>query len=270
MIDLIKESANFIKSQIPEVPKIAITLGSGLGNFRNKIQELKVIPYEEIPGFKRTSVAGHSGELLFGKIDQTSVICLSGRYHAYEGYDQSQVVFPARVMKFLGVKYMLLTNAAGGINSDYNPGDLVLIHDHINMTGRNPLVGPNHEELGPRFPDMSNTYNKDFRELIKKCAENEKVKINKGTYVGVLGPTYETPAEIKMFKAIGGDLVGMSTVPEAIAAHHCGLIVAGISCVTNMAAGLKDEVLAHDDVKEQAQKATEKFSTLVESICKSL
>lgn len=266
MLDLIKQSADFIKSELPETPKMAITLGSGLGEFKNRLTDIKTIPYENIIGFKRTSVAGHTGELIFGKIGSTPVICLSGRYHAYEGHDQDQIVFPARVMKFLGVKYLLLTNAAGGINTDYNPGDLVVIKDHINMTGKNPLVGENLEELGPRFPDMSNAYNKDFREIINSAASECEIKIKSGVYVGVLGPTYETPAEIRMFKTIGADLVGMSTVPEAIAAHHCGLIVGGISCVTNMAAGIKDEVLAHDDVKEQAKKVTETFSTLVEKI----
>jgi purine-nucleoside phosphorylase len=270
MLERIKESALYILNEIGESPKMAITLGSGLGEFTNRLEDKKIIPYERIPGFKKTTVAGHQGALIAGKIGNNQIVCLSGRYHGYEGHPQEEIVFPSRVMKFIGAKYLLLTNAAGGMNNDYRPGDLVMIKDHINLTGRNPLVGENIDELGPRFPDMSNTYNRDFRKIIRTAAETNGQKIKEGVYLGVLGPTYETPAEIRMFKTMGGDLVGMSTVAEAIAAHHCGLIVGGISCVTNMAAGINDEVLMHEDIKDQALQVMDKFSSLVEKIAESI
>ena len=188
---------------------------------------------------------------------------MQGRYHAYEGHDQCHVVLPTRVLKFLGCTNLILTNAAGGINPAYKPGDLVYIQDHLNLTGRNPLLGPNIEELGPRFPDMTNTYNLETQELIRAAATNLGFEIKGGIYCGLLGPTYETPAEIKMLRGHGGDMVGMSTVPESIAANHIGMNIAGISCITNMAAGMGDEELKHEDVKEVARIAMKKFSNLV-------
>lgn len=270
MIHSLKESAEFILDKVGATPTMAVTLGSGLGEFTSRLENVQELPYEHIPGFKKTTVAGHAGSLIWGTIASKTIICMSGRYHGYEGHDQWQIVFPTRVMKFLGTKYLLLTNASGGINNDYSPGDLVIIKDHINLTGKNPLVGENLEELGTRFPDMSNTYNRDFRKIIKEAAEKGNTPLKEGVYMGVLGPTYETPAEIRMFKTMGADMVGMSTVPEAIAAHHCGLIVGGISCITNMAAGINDEVLMHEDIKDQAQLVMSKFSSLVENIVRTL
>lgn len=263
MINRLNEAVDFIKSKTNRRPKIAAILGSGLGIYVDKLDDKQEIPYSEIPGFHETTVKGHSGKLVFGKTAGLDVVVMQGRYHVYEGHDLNEVVFPIRVLALLGIKHLVLTNAAGGINHDYSPGDLIIIKDQINMTGNNVLIGKNLNELGERFPDMSEVYDKEDTQSIERAYKELGIKINKGIYAGVLGPSYETPSEIKMLRILGGDLVGMSTVHEAIAAHHAGLKVTGISCVTNMAAGMLDEKLSHDDVKEVANTAMEKFSNLL-------
>ena len=263
MIERLNKAVEYIKSKTDRSPQIATVLGSGLGIYVDKLDDKIEIPYSEIPGFHQTTVAGHEGKLVFGKTDGIDVLVMQGRYHVYEGHDLGEVVFPIRVMGLLGVKNIILTNASGGINNSYNPGDLVIIEDQINMTGKNPLLGINIEELGPRFPDMTQIFNKDLISKIEKAYKALDIKIQKGNYMGVLGPSYETPAEIKMLRTLGGDLVGMSTVHEAISANHMGLNVAGISCVTNMAAGMRDEKLSHEDVKEVAKIAMNNFANLL-------
>lgn len=259
----IQEAANYIKSKTTITPKVGIVLGSGLGVYVDQIENKTIIPYTDIPHFHATSVAGHEGRLVLGQIKGVDVAVYQGRFHVYEGHQLDDVVLPSRVLSLLGTKYLLLTNAAGGINSAYSPGDLVCIQDHINLTGRNPLVGKNIDELGPRFPDMTETYNLELQELMVASAKELNFELHRGVYAAMLGPTYETPAEIRMLKVIGSDMVGMSTVPEAIAAHHAGLKVGGISCITNLAAGISLEKLDHDDVKEVAKLAMIKFSNLL-------
>lgn len=265
-----KEAAEFIKSKTNIQPKVGLVLGSGLGVYADQIENKTIIDYGDIPNFHKTSVLGHAGKLILGEVNGVNVVAFQGRFHAYEGHELETVCLPVRVMKLLGCEITILTNASGGINADYVPGDLVSITDHINMTGRNPLIGKNDDEYGPRFPDMTETYNIELRLLAKKAAGNIGVELKDGVYAGVMGPTYETPAEIQMYKKLGGDLVGMSTVPEAIAAHHAGLKVLGIACVTNLAAGISKEKLDHADVKEVALKAIEKFSSLLSETVKNI
>lgn len=259
----ILEASAYIQSKIAKKPKIGIVLGSGLGIYIDQIQNKTIIPYTEIPHFKKTSVEGHSGALISGEVHGIPVVALQGRLHPYEGYAMDEIVLPVRVLATLGIEFLFLTNASGGINADFHPGDLVTITDHINLSGRNPLVGPNIAELGPRFPDMSNAYDKELRELIHSVGSRHHVDLKNGVYCSVLGPTYETPAEIRMLRILGADLVGMSTVPEVIAANHLGLKVAGVACVTNYAAGIKEEKLSHADVKKVAEKAMVGFATVL-------
>lgn len=259
----ILDASTYLSSKISVKPKIGIVLGSGLGIYIDQIQNKTVIPYEDIPHFKRTSVEGHSGALIFGEVQGVNVVALQGRLHPYEGYAMEEIVLPVRVLAALGIEILFLTNASGGINTNFHPGDLVIINDHINLSGRNPLVGPNIAELGPRFPDMGNAYDKELREVLSSVAKNHHVDLKTGVYCSVLGPTYETPAEIRMLRILGADLVGMSTVPEVIAANHLGLKVAGVACVTNYAAGIKEEKLSHADVKKVAEKAMVGFATVL-------
>lgn len=259
----VQEATNYIKSKISQTPKVGIVLGSGLGVYVDQIENKTIIPYTDIPHFHPTSVTGHEGRLILGQIKGVEVAVFQGRYHVYEGHKLEDVVLPARVLALLGTQFFLLTNAAGGINPAYAPGDLVCIKDHINLTGKNPLVGKNIDEFGPRFPDMTETYNLELQELMVASAKELDFELQRGVYAAMLGPTYETPAEIRMLKIIGSDMVGMSTVPEAIAGHHAGLRVGGISCITNLAAGIGHEKLDHDDVKEVAKLAMIKFSNLL-------
>lgn len=260
----ILEASQYILSKINnKKPKIGIVLGSGLGIYIDQIQNKTIIPYQDIPHFKRTSVEGHSGALIIGEVHGVTVAALQGRLHAYEGYAGEEIVLPVRTLAALGVEMVFLTNASGGINADFHPGDLVAITDHINLSGRNPLVGPNMAELGPRFPDMGNAYDKELRDILHSVAKSHHVEIKDGVYCSVLGPTYETPAEIRMMRIIGADLVGMSTVPEVIAANHLGLKVVGVACITNYAAGIKQEKLSHADVKKVAEKAMVGFATIL-------
>ncbi len=263
MLNQIQEAADYIRKKMNHAPQTAIVLGSGLGDFAQNIQGPIEIRYEDIPHFKQTSVTGHAGKIILGKINGHSVIVQQGRLHMYEGHDITDVVLPVRTFKLLGVENLILTNASGGINSQYKPGDLICIKDHINMTGKNPLIGKNIDEIGPRFPDMSEVYNKELLHQLETAFKKIGLNFQTGIYCSVLGPSYETPAEVRMFKTLGADMVGMSTVPEAIAAHHCGLRVAGIACITNLASGISLEVLKHEDVKDEANKVKDKFSNLL-------
>jgi purine-nucleoside phosphorylase len=263
VLNKILESSEYILSKISKKPKIGIVLGSGLGIYVDQIQNKIVIPYQDIPHFKRTSVEGHEGRLIVGEVHGVTVAALQGRLHTYEGHPMDEIVHPVRTLATLGIEALFLTNASGGINENFHPGDLVSISDHINLTGRNALLGPNIAELGPRFPDMTNAYDLELIELIASVAKNHHVEVKNGVYCSVLGPTYETPAEIRMLKIIGADMVGMSTVPEVIAANHLGLKVAGVACITNYAAGIKPEKLNHADVKKVAEKAMVGFATIL-------
>ncbi len=263
MMNRILEAAQFIQEKYKAKPKIGIVLGSGLGIYVDQIKNKIIIPYQEIPHFKRTSVEGHQGCLILGEVHGVPVAALQGRLHAYEGYAMEEIVHPVRVLAALGIEMLFLTNASGGINANYHPGDLVTISDHINLSGRNPLQGPNINELGPRFPDMSQAYDPELLNLLHSVAKLHHVEMKAGVYCSVLGPSYETPAEIRMLRMIGADMVGMSTVPEVIAANHLGLKVAGVACITNYAAGIKLEKLSHADVKKVAEKAMVGFATIL-------
>lgn len=263
MIHRIEEAANYIKTHITRQPELGLILGSGLGVLAEKIENPTTIPYKDIPNFPISTVEGHAGELVIGKIHGKYVILMNGRFHMYEGYAVETVSFPVRVMKALGVESLLVTNAAGGINTSYAPGDLMLIKDHINLTSRNPLIGPNVDSLGARFPDMSEAYSRELRDIAKQVAKEQDIPIQEGIYIGLLGPTYETPAEIRMMRILGADAVGMSTVPEVIVARHAGLKVLGISCISNMASGILNQPLSHIEVMETTERVKEKFLNLV-------
>jgi purine-nucleoside phosphorylase len=264
------QAAEFINTRLKKTPDVAIILGSGLGDFAQTLEDKISIKYSEIPHFAPTTVVGHSGNIVVGTIDGISVMAFQGRFHSYEGKELNQVILPVRVARALGVKKLIVTNASGGINSNFKPGDLVLISDHINMAGRNPLMGENLDELGPRFPDMSDAYSKKWRQNAIELANANSIELHQGIYAWVLGPSYETPAEIRMLKTIGADMVGMSTVPEVIAAVHAGIKVLGITCITNYAAGLIEQVLDHNDVKEVANQANEKFTKLLKLVIKNI
>lgn len=244
-------------------PRVGVILGSGLGDFVEKMENKTIIPYNDIPYFKKVTVQGHDGKLILGTVGGVEVAALQGRFHLYEGHDMEDVVYPVRVLAKLGIEALIVTNAAGGINLSYQPGDLVVLTDQINMTGRNPLIGPNDESIGPRFPDMSHAFNQKLTSLLTETAIELKMRNKQGVYVGVLGPTYETPAEIRMFRILGGDVVGMSTVHEVIVANHIGLKVAGVSCVTNMGAGVVDQTLKHEDIKDEANRVMHNFTELL-------
>lgn len=265
-IGMIREAADYIRSRSALTPKVGLILGSGLGVLADHLEQPVSIAYHDIPFFPQSTVEGHAGELLIGTVQGTPVVLMKGRFHMYEGYGPEVTAFPVRVMKELGVSTLLVTNAAGGVNTTYAPGDLMLISDHINLTGRNPLIGPNDEELGARFPDMSQAYSRKLHELAKGIAAEKDVPLQEGVYVGLLGPCYETPAEIRMLRTMGADAVGMSTVSEVIVARHAGLEVLGISCISNMASGILDQPLSHHEVMETTDRVREKFLSLVLSI----
>jgi len=245
---VIEEAVRSIASLTQAPPSIAVVLGSGLGAFAEELDDRVELPYAEIPGWPGSTAIGHAGKLVLGKICGRAVAVMAGRAHLYEGYSPSQVTYGVRVLGRLGVRSMVFTNAAGGINLALERGQLVLISDHINLQGCNPLAGPNDDALGPRFPDMSEAYSRPYREIAKQVASNLSIPIAEGVYAAVLGPSYETPAEIRYLRAIGADLVGMSTVPEVIVANHMGMQVLGISCVTNMAAGILPQKIDHQEV----------------------
>lgn len=266
----IQKSASFIKEKYPKQPKIGLILGSGLGVLADEIVEPTKIPYEQIPEFPVSTVEGHAGQLVLGTINGIEVVAMQGRFHYYEGYSFDKVTFPVRVMKELGVEMLIVTNAAGGVNNDFKPGDLMLISDHINNMGANPLIGPNDSRLGPRFPDMTDTYTKELRAMAKDVAKKLDIPVKEGVYVGNTGPTYETPAEIRFFRQVGGDAVGMSTVPEVIVARHAGIKVLGISCISNMAAGILDQPLNHEEVIETTEKVKVNFLRFVKELVKMM
>jgi purine-nucleoside phosphorylase len=266
----IREAAKYIREKCKATPQIGLILGSGLGVLADEITDAAHIPYQEIPHFPVSTVEGHAGELIIGELEGKSVLVMAGRFHLYEGHAVEKVSFPIRVMKELGIETLVVTNAAGGINESYEPGDLMLIKDHINMMFRNPLIGPNDPELGVRFPDMSNAYDGELRELAHGVAGEQGVQLKEGVYAAVLGPSYETPAEIRMLRVLGGDAVGMSTVPEVIVARHAGIRVLGISCITNMAAGILPQPLSHDEVMETANRVKEMFIRLVKGLVREI
>lgn len=244
-------------------PRVAIVLGSGLGDYASRIRVELEIPYSDIAGFPVSTVPGHDGRFIFGYIDNIPVVCMKGRVHYYEGYDISDVVLPVRLMHLLGAEILFLTNAAGGVNMSFHAGDLMLIKDHISVFAPNPLIGPNIDELGTRFPDMSAVYNKELQSLIEKAAKDNGIFLQRGVYAQLTGPSFETPAEIRMLRTLGCDAVGMSTVVEAIAANHCGMKVCGISCISNLAAGMTDTPLCHEEVQKAADMAASSFAKLV-------
>lgn len=260
MLEEINRAAEYIRSRIGDFrPEVGIILGTGLGGFADKIDAVHCIDYKDIPEFPRSTVQGHAGRMIFGTIEGRRVVAMQGRFHYYEGYAMSQVTLPVRVMAQLGIRYLFVSNASGGINPTFRVGDLMVITDHINLLP-NPLIGPNIEELGPRFPDMHNCYDKDLIALATKIAEEEQIKLQYGVYVGGTGPTFETQAEYRYFKVIGGDAAGMSTVPEVIVARHMSIPVFGVSVITNC--GLSDEVGDHEDVQLQGRKAGVRMETL--------
>lgn len=257
------------RKQVDFKPEVAIVLGSGLGDFADEIRVEAELPYEKIDGFPVSTVVGHAGKFIFGYLEDVPVVCMKGRIHYYEGYAMSDVVLPTRLMKLMGAKILFLTNASGGINKEFKAGDLMLITDHIAALVQNPLIGPNMEELGTRFPDMSEVYRKDLCELIRTTAKENGVDLKEGVYIQFTGPSYETPAEVRAAGILGADAVGMSTAVEAIAANHMGMKVCGISCVCNLAAGISPTPLTHAEVQEAADAASEKFRVLVrESVLK--
>ncbi|MFD1885138.1 purine-nucleoside phosphorylase [Paenibacillus wenxiniae] len=262
----IQEAAAYIRSKSNITPEVGLILGSGLGVLADLIQDGIAISYSDIPHFPVSTVEGHDGELLLGNIQGRPVVMMKGRFHMYEGYGPEVTAFPVRVMKELGVSSLLVTNAAGGVNTSYQPGDLMVLSDHLNLTGRNPLIGPNDPALGVRFPDLSEAYSRRLRQIFNDTAANQGLNVQEGVYAGLLGPTYETPAEIRMLRTLGADAVGMSTVSETIVARHAGIEVLGISCITNMAAGILDQPLSHDEVMETAERVRDQFLKLVLAI----
>lgn len=268
-IEKLTQSTDFLKEKGFEKPEIGLILGSGLGDLADEITDAIAVPYEQIPNFPVSTVSGHKGQLVYGTLEGKKVVAMQGRFHYYEGYHMQEVTMPVRVMKMLGVHTLGLTNAAGGVNMGFTPGDLMLITDHINFTGQNPLIGINYDEIGPRFPDMSETYSKEYQELIKKTASEMDVDLKEGIYMGYTGPTYETPAEIEMSRTLGADAVGMSTVPEAIIGRHAGLNIFGISCITNLAAGMQSN-LNHKEVVEVTTQVNKTFKLLIKNILKAI
>ncbi|CDF58188.1 purine-nucleoside phosphorylase [Thermobrachium celere] len=265
-IEKLNAACDYIKKKINAEPKIAIILGSGLGSLADEVKNKIELNYSEIPNFPVSTVEGHAGKFIFGDLNGKEVIMMQGRFHFYEGYDMNTVTFPIRVLKLLGVEKLIVTNAAGGVNTSFKAGDLMLIKDHINFSGTNPLIGPNLKEFGPRFPDMSNAYCKNLIEIAKSAAQQTGVDLKEGVYFMMTGPSYETPAEIRMIRTLGGDAVGMSTVPEVIVANHSGMKVLGISCITNMAAGILEVPLSHEEVIETSNLVKDKFKKLVSEI----
>jgi purine-nucleoside phosphorylase len=273
------ETAEFIRSKYPHQLQLAVVLGSGLGAFADELEEAVSISFEEIPHFAKATVEGHLGRLVLGKLSGIDIAVQAGRFHFYEGYDMQQVTFPVRVFGLLGIKNLILTNAAGSLDTDMPQGSLMLISDHLNMMGTNPLLGKNDERFGPRFPDMTETYDVEFQRIASEEAaaivherfENRKddrasVFLHRGVYCGLSGPTYETPAEIHMYRLLGADAVGMSTVPEAIAARHQGMKILGISCITNLGAGMVDGPIDHDSVMETGARVAEVFKQLLRRV----
>lgn len=270
MLEQIEQATSYIQKHITEPIQIGLVLGSGLSTLGDELENRRTIAYEKIPHFPTSTVAGHEGQLALGHLSGKKVLAMQGRFHFYEGYSMDEVTFPIRVMKALGIDTVIITNAAGGINETFSPGDLMVITDHINMTGTNPLIGPNDPALGERFPDLTKAYDDWMIEHAQSTAKQLNINLQTGVYVGNSGPTYETPAEVRMLGKLGGDAVGMSTVPEVIVARHANLRVLGISCISNMAAGINNEQLSHDQVVATAKTSERDFKLLVKNIIKNL
>ncbi|MBU1080284.1 MAG: purine-nucleoside phosphorylase [Spirochaetes bacterium] len=264
--DDIQEAASFIRSRIGASPAVALVLGSGLGSLADDIEGAVALPYGDIPHFPVSTAPGHAGRLVAGSLAGVPVLAMQGRFHFYEGHPMASIAFPVRTFKALGVRTLFLTNAAGGVNESFSPGDFMALRDHINLSGQNPLIGPNDDSLGPRSPDMSTTYTPRLLEAARKAASDCGVALREGVYAWFTGPSFETPAEIRMARTLGADAVGMSTAPEAIVARHCGMDVLGISCITNMAAGILDQPITGEEVMEIADKRRPEFVALVKRI----
>ena len=270
MLEIINETADFIRGQVKEIPQIAIILGTGLGDLVNYIEIAKSIDYKDIPNFPVSTVEGHSGRLIFGELGGKKVIAMQGRFHYYEGYDMKQVTFPVRVFKALGVETLFVSNAAGGMNKEFKVGDVMIITDHINLFPENPLRGRNYNELGPRFPAMTEAYCHSMIETADKIAADDNIRLMHGVYVGTPGPTFETPAEYEYFRVIGGDAVGMSTVPEVIVANHAGMKVFGVSVITDLGGKDITEVPSHEEVQKAAVKAQPVMTKLITEMLERL
>lgn len=266
LLQKIRETSNFITEKISVKPDTGIILGSGLGSLGEEIEDAVRIKYSDIPNFPTSTVKGHKGQLVVGKLKGKNVIAMQGRFHYYEGYSLEETTFPVRIFKELGVENLIVTNAAGGVNEDFESGNLMLITEHINFSFDNPLIGKNFDELGPRFPDMSSAYSDELISKALIASQNLKIKLQEGTYMFMSGPSYETPSEIRMARFLGADAVGMSTVPEVIAAKHGAMNVLGISCITNMGAGILNQPLNHEEVIQTSEMVKEKFIALVKEI----
>ena len=267
-----REATDFIRKQLPQgmSPEMGLVLGSGLGSLADSMENPIIVDYGSVPGFPQSTVEGHKGRFVIGDYQGKPVLMMQGRFHYYEGKEMEEVVFPIRVMRDLGIGTLILTNAAGGINMDFRPGDIMLITDHINLSGGNPLRGKNYEEFGPRFPDMSNAYDPGMRQIARDASKRLGIPIRTGIYAMMQGPSYETPAEIRMLRTLGADAVGMSTVPEVLAAVHAQMKVLGISCITNMAAGILKKSLTHQEVLETANQSKDKFIQLINAVIAAL
>ncbi len=268
--DKVRKCYESVKAKVEFRPKVALILGSGLGDFAETIEIVSTLDYNDIEGFPVSTVSGHKGRFVFGYVGEVPVVIMQGRVHYYEGYPMQDVVLPIRLMKMMGAEVLFLTNAAGGTNLDFSAGDLMMITDHISTFVPSPLIGENIDEFGPRFPDMSEVYDKDLRAIIVKKAEELEIPLQQGVYVQLTGPSYESPAEIRMVRLLGADAVGMSTVCEAITANHMGMKICGISCITNLAAGMSDKKLSHEEVKETADKVAADFKKLVTESIKEI
>lgn len=269
-LEKMHETEKFIRSKVKNIPKIAIILGSGLGSLADNIENKKVLTYKDIPNFPVSTVAGHKGELIFGELEHIPVVAMNGRFHYYEGYDLKETTYPIRIFKLLGIETLILTNAAGGINESFKKGDLMIINDHLSFFAESALRGPNMDKFGERFIDMSLAYNKDYINILKQIMIDVIGNYREGVYAYMKGPTYETPAEIRALRILGADAVGMSTVPEAVIAHHSGIKCVGITCITNMAAGVTNEILSHEEVKETAHKAEKNFKKIITRFVKEI
>ena len=265
-----QHAARVIHARVAEEARVGVVLGSGLGGFADELPEATAIAYEDVPGFARPTVTGHAGRLVVGRVDNIPVICLQGRFHYYEGYSLDEVTFPVRVLGALGVRSLILTNAAGGINPALKQGALMVISDHLNLTGASPLRGANDDRFGSRFPDMSEVYDREYQEVTIEEARGMKLPLERGVYAALSGPSYETPAEIRMLRRLGADAVGMSTVPEAIIARHMGMRVLGVSCITNMAAGISDQPINHAEVLETGERVRADFTELLRHVIPKL
>lgn len=261
--ELLEQACSYVKKHIDNIPTLTLVLGSGLGHIADELENPVTIPYKDIPGFPVSTAPGHASKLVCGTLAGKRIFIFKGRFHHYEGYSMEQIAYPIRFLKKIGCKTLFLTNAAGGINCSYTPGDLMLIKDHINLTGKNPLVGTNLDSFGPRFPDLTYAYNPEMGIRIKEIAKKLDIPLKEGVYAWMTGPSFETPAEIRMLKSMGADAVGMSTVPEVITAVHSGLNILGISCISNMAAGILDQPIKEEEVMEIGKQVSRDFSTLI-------